>query len=247
MKIIWFSHISTIHKISPLILFALVVFTVNSRQLIAQDENQRESTTASERRALDLLDTEERAYAERIARTDKRVQELLGEEGVRVVSIEPILLKPKSPKEINPALRTVEVVLFRPKGEVGARAVVNLQQKEVAEVQRLTGDQVPMTTDDLRDAFQIASSSPDVQKMLGAEMQSFQVQIAPGEPNPSTPENLVTGLPLRSTDPKDPCSKHRCMELFFRRGTDFVSGPSVIVDLTAKRVYIERRKTNETH
>ena len=103
MKIIWFSHISTIHKISPLILFALVVFTVNSRHLIAQDENQRESTTASERRALDLLDTEERAYAERIARTDKRVQELLGEEGVRVVSIEPILLKPKSPKEINPS------------------------------------------------------------------------------------------------------------------------------------------------
>ena len=243
MKFLWFSHIPTIKRTALSCLYVLTALAVFcARRLPAQEESQTEAPATSEGRALDPLATDERASAERIARSDKRVKELLGEAGIRVVSIEPIVLKLKSPKEMEPTVRSVEVVLFRPGGEVGARAIVDLRQKAVAEVERLKSSQVPMTADDLQDAFQLALRDSEVQKMLGGEAQSFKVQGAPGEPNPSSPENLVTGLPLRSTDPKDPCSKHRCLELFFRQGTDFVSGPSVVADLTAKRVYIERRK-----
>ena len=78
-----------------------------------------------ERRALDPLTGDEQAQAERIARSDGRVKELLGEAGVRVVSVLPVLIKTEAPEKLDVAQRDIEVVLFRPQGEVGARVVVN--------------------------------------------------------------------------------------------------------------------------
>jgi hypothetical protein len=167
---------------------------------------------------------------------------LLGESGVRVVSVLPVLIKTESPEKFDVKQRQIEVVLFRPQGEVGARVVVNLRQNNVVEVSRLTSDQVPYTNDDLADAFQLALRDPDVAKALGPEAQSFQIRRGP--PSRTAPKNVVEGLPVRSGDPNDPCSKHRCLWLMFRRGNDYLSQPNVTVDLTEKRVYVEKPVTD---
>jgi hypothetical protein len=183
----------------------------------------------------------EQAAAERIARNDSRVKELLGESGVRVVSVLPVLIKAESPEKFDVKQRQIEVVLFRPQGEVGARVVVNLRQNNVVAVSRLTGDQVPYTNDDLADAFQLALRDAEVLRAL-PEAQSFRIRPVP--PGAATPKNIVEGLPVRSSDPNDPCSKHRCLWLLFRRGNDYLSQPSVTVDLTDKRVYVEKPVTD---
>ncbi len=240
MKLFRFPSITLSNKIALFSLSTLVA--LSALQLPAQEKSQAESPAASERRALDPMLSEERANAERLARADSRVKKLLGEAGIRVVSVEPVVMKPDSLEQMDHMARYAEVVLFRPEGELGARVTVSLQQNAVTQVHPLTGSQIPMTTEDLAEAFQLALRDSQVQKMLGSEVQSFRVQVAPGEATPSNAENQVTGLPLHSTDAKDPCSKHRCLELFFRRGEDFLIGPSVIADLTAKHIYVERRK-----
>ena len=82
-----------------------------------------------------------------------------------------------------------------------------------------------------------------VQRALGPEAQTFHIQGQRNAPPAEASEHVVSGLPIRSSDPKNPCSKHRCLQLFFRRGTDFLSEPVVTVDLTAKHVSVERGKS----
>src|SRR5947209_494689 len=113
------------------------------------------ATERGERGALDPLTPEEQAMAERIARSDGRVKQLLGENGVRLVSAVPVIIKQgESPEKIDVRQRTIEVILFRAEGEVGARVVINLRQNQVGSLQRLQPSQVPFTSDDLSDAFQ---------------------------------------------------------------------------------------------
>src|SRR6266496_6256378 len=201
----------------------------------ASTAEQSEQTDAAERGGLDPLTADEESAAERIARSDNRVKNIFGEREVRLVSATPVLIKKgESPEKIDVHQRVIEVVLFRPEPEIGARVLVNLAQNSVANVERLDSRQVPFTPDDLNDAFQLAMRDPQVQKALGSEAQSFHVQGQRNAPPADASENVVSGLPIRSSDPKDPCSKHRCLQLFFRRGTDFLSEPVVTVDLTAK-------------
>jgi len=207
-------------------------------------KTQPGSRVATERRPLDPLTPAEQALAERIARGDGRVKEILGEAGVRLVSATPVLIKTESPEKFDVALRQVEVVLFQPQREVGARVIVNLRQNAVVEVSRLASDQVRFTDDDLSDAFQLAMKDPEVLRVLGTEAQTFRPQTGPPTTTAAAPANTVAGLPVRSSDPNDPCSKHRCLWLMFRRGNDYLSQPSVTVDLTDKRVYVEKPVTD---
>ncbi len=181
------------------------VMSLQAQEISRPSEVSRPVQTASERRALDPLTGDEQAVAERIARSDARVKELLGEAGVRLVSATPVLIK----------------------------------------TERLASDQVPFTNDDLADAFQLAMRDPEVLKALGPEARTFRPRTGPpGPPTAAAPQNTVGGLPVRSPDPNDPCSTHRCLRLTFRRGTDYLSEPIVVVDLTAKHVSVEKRNTN---
>jgi hypothetical protein len=202
-----------------------------------QETTERPQAT-TERRALEPLNVDEHAAVERVARAEPRVKELVGETGVRVVSVTPVLIKTESPTQFDVTQRQVEVILFHPEREVGARVIINLQQNKVVAVTKLSGDQVMMTNDDVADAFHLALRDPEVVKVLGPEAQRFQIG---NPPSGARPENAVEGLPVRSTDPNDPCSKHRCINLLFRRGNNYLT-QSVTVDLTAKHVTVEKPK-----
>jgi hypothetical protein len=194
---------------------------------------------------LDAITTDEEAAADRIARAEPKVKELLGERGIRLVSATPVLIKQgEPPDKIDLHQRAIEVILFRPEGEIGVRVIVHLHQNRAAEVQRLTAAQVPFTNDDLNDAFQLALRDAEVQRELGPAAQTFHVpELHNNTASAAASENIVTGLPIRTTDPKDACSKHRCLQLFFRRGTDFLSRPVVTVDLTEKHVTVDRSES----
>src|SRR5207245_7515235 len=102
----------------------------------------------------------------------------------------------------------------------------------VEQVIRLDGSQVPMTREDLADAFQLALRNEEVLKILGPTAKSYQVQSMSLTGTATPMENSVTGLRVRSSDEHDPCLKHRCLQLAFRRGGDVLSGRMIIAVLT---------------
>jgi len=221
---------------------AMRVLEAQAQTQTAGGPNSPTPAEASQRLPLDPLVPQEKAIAERIARTDKRVMELVGEAGVRVVSVELLALKPESLATAQEMPRRAEVMLFQPEREVGAKIAVNLQRGTVEQVERLSSREVPMTQQDLSDAFQLALGEPELQKIL-PELPSYHVQTANESQVLVAAQNMVTGLPIRGTKPNDPCTKHRCMQLFFKRGRDYLSEASVIVDLSAKHVYVERKRS----
>jgi len=234
-------------QIKKTVLSFMVFCGVGTFGMVALKAQQKDSSNpppaVSERLPLDPLTPEENVSAERLARNDERVKKLLGEGEVRLVSVETLALKPGSREPLDRLERRAEVVLFRPVGEIGVRIVVNLQRQAVEDVKRVSASDVPMTVDDLRDAFQLALHDPQFQQAFGSSAQTYQVQIQLDDSKAvQAVGNSVTGLPVRSRKQDDPCSRHRCIELFFRRGRDFLSEPTVVVDLSAKFVYLGERK-----
>ena len=234
---------SRIRKITILILGLCLAWTgLAVCPVRAQEGSAQQNSQSTQRLPLDPMDREERAVAEHIARTDERVEKLLGESGVRLIDIQLTAVKLESPKEGERPVRHAEVVLFRLEGEVGARVLVNLQSRLVEQVARLSSNQVPMTNEDLEEARELALRDEELRRAV-PEAQTYRVQAITESGTVQRAENAVSGLPIRGTKADDPCSKHRCLQLFFRKGRNFLSEPTVIVDLTAKRVYLERRKS----
>ena len=209
---------------------------------MARSSTSQERPEESKVLPFDPLTQEERAAAERTAQGDKRVKEMLGEGGVRVISVELLTMKPEKPPDEGRPVRHAEVILFRPGGDVGVRVAVNLEKGAVEDAKKLDSAQVPMNADDLAEAFEVAMKNEELLKALGPEAKNYRVQGRTGERTLVQQEYGVTGLRVRGTETSDPCFKDRCMQLFFRKGDVFLSQPSVIVNLTARKVSLERTK-----
>jgi len=204
--------------------------------------------SAPRRLPLDPLTEDEKRAAERIALAEPRVQQLLGAGRRQLVSVELFVMKPPQ-EQIEAAAagraiamgRFAEVIFFRPEGEFGVRAVVELPRGAVAVVDRLESQQVPLTQVDLAEAWQLASRDAEVRQALGADVDRFRVQGAPVGGVAARPRYAVEALPVEAVAENDPCYKHRCLHLLFRRGDAYLMGPVVVVDLSARKVYVERR------
>src|SRR5215471_16665387 len=100
--------------------FSLGLWTIAPGAAGVMQTERPQGTAAyerGERGALDPLTQDEQAAAERIARNDGRVKQLLGESGVRLVHAIPVLIKQgEAPEKIDVHQRVIEIVLFRPEG-----------------------------------------------------------------------------------------------------------------------------------
>jgi Cu2+-containing amine oxidase len=196
---------------------------------------------------LDPLTAADRALAEKIAREDSRVHELLGERP-QLVSIALLFLKPEHEESAVPtkpvAIDRHAEVLFRREDEAGVRAVVNLSKRSVVSAERVTTMELPLTAEDISQAAKLALADADLRSALGEELKSYSA--AAEAPGARIKQFAITGLRLFSKGEDDPCTKHRCVQLMFRRGRDYLSDTTVWVDLTERHVYVERGK-NETH
>ena len=188
---------------------------------------------------LDPLTSEEKLIAERIARADSHVGELLGTGRQRLIYVEFLALKPDDEQKTRETPgrpiqigRHAEVLLYRYDGDLGVRALVDLENRTVKEASRVDGDQVPLTSEDVAEALELALQNEQLRTKLGPEAQQYRVE---GE------RYRVEGMRILATDESDPCWKHRCLDLLFRRGQFYLAEFPVTVDLTARTVRLERR------
>lgn len=182
----------------------------------------------------DPLTPEERELATRLAEVDPRVMRLRGEGRQMSISVE--LATPKTTDQDDDSSRHAEVLYYRYEGNQGILALVDLQRRTVQEATRITGDAVPLVAEEVNQALTIALQNKNLINLLGPDYQQYRV------PTQNAPEgpNRVEALRVLASSPKDPCYQHRCLSLLFRQGDTFLTGTSVIVDLTAQNVRVEQ-------
>lgn len=196
---------------------------------------------------LDPLSPGDRTLAEKIAREDPRVRELLGTRPL-LVSIALLFLKPEheeSPTATKPlAIDRHAEVLFRREDETGVRAIVNLSKKSVLSSDRVSSMELPLIAEDIGQAAKLALANDELRGLLAEDLKNYAA--AAEAPGTRTQRYAISGLRLFSKGDDDPCTKHRCVQLMFRRGRDYLADVIVWVDLTEHHVYVER-STHESH
>ncbi|MCU1266000.1 MAG: hypothetical protein JWM21_2318 [Acidobacteria bacterium] len=183
----------------------------------------------------DPLTPEEREVATRLAEADARVQKMRGPGRQLLISVE--LATPKSADQNDETSRHAEVLYYRYEGNQGVLALIDLQKAAVQETALVNGDGVPLAASEVSEAIGLALKNERVLKLLGPDYQRYQLtaeNLHPGERNP------VEALRVVAASPPDPCYRHRCLSLLFRRGETFLTGTSIIVDLTANNVRVEQ-------
>jgi hypothetical protein len=174
---------------------------------------------------LDPLTAAERTTAEKMARADSRVRELLGEGG-RVGYLEFIALK-SDREDQEMTARHAEISFLRQDAAYGVRAIVRVSpDPAVISVDKVPEQDVPMTAVDLDAARKLALASPELRSFADTRLDKATVE----------------GLRVVSTDESDPCYGRRCIRLLFKIGNDYLSEPIVVVNLTTNAVSVQRRR-----
>ena len=184
----------------------------------------------------DPLTPEERELAVRLAEADSRVKKLRGAGRQILVSVE--LATPKTSDKNDATSRHAEVLYYSYGGNQGALALVDLQQRTVAQAVNIPGDSVPLVTEEVNQALSLALQNQSLIRLLGPNYQQYRVASAQSLDAGET--NLVEALRVFSNTPGDPCYRRRCVSLLFRRGDSYLTGTEVIVDLFSQRVRVEQ-------
>lgn len=180
----------------------------------------------------DALTAEERELATRLAEADPRGKRLRGTGRQLLISVE--LATPKTTDESS---RHAEVLYYRYDRDQGVLTLVNLQQRTVQEIVTIDGSSVPLSNEEVNQALNIALQNRTLTNLLGPNYEQYRVRTQTareGEPN------SVEALRILATSRRDRCYRHRCVSLLFRQGDTFLTGTSVIVDLTEQNVRVER-------
>jgi len=171
---------------------------------------------------LDPLSPEERATAEKLARSDQRALPLLLSTA-ELVSVEFLSLKGADADVVE---RHADLLFARAERDYGVRVVVRLgNAPAVTDVQRVNANAVPMTRADVDQAWRVALADKAYIAALGRDPGRLRVEA----------------LRMFSEDPNDPCSSGRCFYLMVRDGDFYVPAASVIVDLATQRLLPARR------
>jgi hypothetical protein len=221
-------------RIFSLVLFLsfLLLSTATEKQTHGAQLLQR----SQQARPLDPLTPEEIALAAEIAGSDPRVQKELGRGLRQLIQVQFVALKETSDSKPIPG-RSAAVLYYRYDTDQGIHVVVNLSERSVGEITRLEGKGVPLALEEVNRAFALALLNKQMRIRLGRQANEFRVA---GSSGGDGPRNRVEGLRVIASSPRDPCYRHRCIELHFRRPEGYVSATAVTVDLSAQKVKIEQ-------
>jgi hypothetical protein len=198
--------------------------------------------TQSQTRPLDPLTPEEKELAARIASADPRVQRELGSGRQQLIQVQfwslkaGSELKPLQKQEPSSPGRYAAVLFYRYDTDQGLHVVVNLRERSLGDIVRLDGRGVPLALEEVGRAFALALLNKHVRALLGQQANEFRVA---GLSRGDNPQNRVEGLRVIASAPQDPCYRHRCVELHFRRPEGYVPATSITVDLSAQRVKVQ--------
>lgn len=205
--------------------------------------------TQQQQRPLDPLTDDERQKAARIAQDDTRSRTMLGAGRQRVISVELADVKPPEAATARPedpdrplqTARLAEVLYFNYERNEGVRVVVDLSGSRVREVSRLDANGVPLAFEEIEEAAALALRNAELRSLLGPSAERYRA-VHPDRDRERDGDDAyrVEGLRIVATGPGDPCYRHRCVSLLFRRGQEYLTYTEVTVDLTSKRVRVER-------
>ena len=224
-------------------LFGLISIVVSQPTFATLPHFLQEATASSR---IGPLTAEERTALEGAVLSDKRVRQIFGEEKPRFIITEAETDKAEAEAflagttEKRPS-RRVSVALFDPKTNRAAHVTVLFEERRILEVQEIKAEDVPLSREDAEDAFSLAKANAELRRALGERMEQFQL----ADPSKDVRDPYVAeALPLRSTNPRDPCSKDRCLDLIFRTEEGYLPFRAH-VDLTKRTVRLETKQRHE--
>lgn len=227
----------------PPVLFTLSLLLAPGLALASQSRSVQEATTSSKPVT---MTAEERSRIESTVLSDKRVRQIVGEEKPRILITDAETDKAEAEAFLagttdkRPS-RRVSVAVFNPKTNKAAHVLVLLDERRILEVQEIKAEDVPFSHEDAEDAWALAKENAEVRRALGDKLEQFKL-LDPG--TDTRVAFAVQALPLRSTNPRDPCSTDRCLDLIFRTEEGYLP-LRVHVDLTKRTVTLESRQHHE--
>jgi Cu2+-containing amine oxidase len=136
------------------------------------------------------------------------------------------VLRDKAVEGKETAERLVLVTHYRIEGDLTILTRVNLTKNEAEAVETIPHLPTALSEEEFKLAREMALADPQVKKALGKDIEKV------------TAEPLV----LRTMAKDDPIFGHRVVRLLFRVDKNYLSQPEVSVDLTARKVIVERPK-----
>lgn len=120
--------------------------------------------------------------------------------------------------------RQALVTRYRYDGDLTILTIVDLTSREVTRVDSIPHLPTPLSPEEFEMAKDMALTNPEVEAALAPYIEQLEV------------EPLVS----RTFSEQDPLFGHRVVRLLFRVGRNYLTKPTVTVDLTAKKVIVER-------
>lgn len=108
---------------------------------------------------------------------------------------------------------------------------VSVRDRRVMAVRPVALGDTPLFDEDIAEALGLVRGAGPARDALGERLARFEPAAAGREYPPSA--YVAEALPLRSSDPQDPCSRDRCLEFVFRTPQGYLP-QRVQVDLTRK-------------
>jgi hypothetical protein len=115
----------------------------------------------------------------------------------------------------------------------GVQVMVDLAAGRATGFTTVRGQSVPIGREEVERAAALALKDAAVKTLLGDAAANIRV----GNPQDDR-EDSVQGLRVVGTSPKDPCSRQRCVDLFFRVHGNYIAGRRVTVNLSTNTVRV---------
>lgn len=169
---------------------------------------------------------------ERLSENEARSAETLAEKGLhrrglrrrgRLQRVETDFYRDKEAEKGETPSRRAMVTHYRYDDDTAIVSILDLTRQEVVRVEEIPHLPVPLSEEEFERAQKLAFSDAAVQKSLPSD----------GEPP------VVEALLVRGESPDDPIFGHRVVRLLFRYGADYLSQPTITVDLTDEHVRVE--------
>ncbi len=190
------------------------------------------------------LDEEQLRSIERLVLGHAEVKNSFRGATPRVIIGEPELDKAEAQAYLNgerakPPTTTVQTLLLDSEGNLARRVTVSPSENRVLSVEEMAPTLVPFTTDDLHAAWNLASRDPAIRQALGPEIDRYHIAAPGGLEGEAF---VIQALPLLSSDPNDPCSHDRCLDLIFRGEKSSYLAIRAHVNLTKQTVALHGRQ-----
>jgi hypothetical protein len=187
---------------------------------------------------LDPLTAVETARAEEVARGNGAAKEFLAKGRSRLIYVQYIAVK-RDPKITEPSGRFADVLFYRYPDDMGLRLLVDLEAGAAVDVANVRGRSVPLAAAEVEEAARLALAQGEVVRLLGENAGSFRAATGPAT-REQLNDNRIEALRTLGSTPDDPCTRERCVVLFFRSHNRYIAMNQVVVDLTTGRVTVNR-------